>query len=113
MTTQELQDRLESTTILLINAHENAAKALDAVKNSKRNLAAAETHHTLAGLEGKNEQARKAELAALTFDDHNELAYSEQHLIAMQLALTIAELNHRLARDLLRLHTRGGDDEAN
>ena len=105
MTRQEIQDMLEASTDNLSKAHQALYEATLAVTATKRTLTEAEAHHTLAGLEGKNADARKAELATLTETEQRDCQLAEDRLAERRLILTLAELDHQLARNLLRLHT--------
>lgn len=105
MTKQEIHDLLTDTHRDLRNAHCDHHAATCSVTDLKRHLARAEAEHTLAGLEGKNAEARKAELANLTVHERRALEAAEEKLDDTRLNLTLAELDARLARDLLKLHT--------
>lgn len=105
MTKDELHELLTETTDTLIRAHCHAFDAQTELHEAQRTLNTAEAEHTLAGLEGKNEAARKAALAALTEAEQLQVNKREYAHRAARLRLTEAELDHRLARDLLRLHT--------
>lgn len=111
MTKKELHDLLTETTDTLIRAHCHAFDTQTQLHEDQGVLAAAEAEHTLAGLEGKNEASRRAELAALTETERLEVDKAEYTNRAARLRLTEAELNHRLARDLLKLHTSTSQED--
>lgn len=112
MTKSELHDLLTDTHRYLQHAHRDHHAATCSVTDLKRHLARAEAEHILAGLEGKNEAARKAELANLTTQERRALEAAEEKLDNTRLNLTLVELDARLARDLLRLHTSNLEDNS-
>lgn len=108
-------DRLADATEILKLAHINLAGANTALTVAKRELIAAENHHVRAGLEGKNEAARKAELDALTATERQALEVAELNLRTAQLELTLADLDYKLAREHIALQraeliAQGGDN---
>jgi len=90
---------LKNATGALKDAHGRLHDTTVALAIAKRDLAAAEAKHTLAGLEGKNEAARRAELAALTADEQMAVVNAESLHREAQLRLTLAELDYKLARE--------------
>ena len=112
MTKSELHDLLTDTARNLQHAHRDHHAATCSVTDLKRHLARAEAEHILAGLEGKNAEARKAELANLTTQERRALETAEEKLDNTRLNLTLTELDHRLTRDLLKLHTNHQEDNS-
>lgn len=97
-------DNLTITTQALKAAHVHAAQTAATAARDKSNLQANENALILEGVEGKNEAERKARLAEGTLSDRVTLERSEQAHREAQLALTLAELDHKLARELAALH---------
>lgn len=95
---------LRQATERLKDKHDALHLARERVHDAERRLAEAEARHVRAGLEGKNEQARKAELADLTTTERDEVANLESLYRFAQLDLTCAELDYKLAREALSLH---------
>lgn len=95
---------LSDATRALQDAHIATHAAKEALTEAQRNLAAAEAHHTLAGLEGKNAEARKAELGAKTTSEQHTVETAERSHREAALSLTLAELDYKLAREALSLH---------
>ena len=107
MTKQEIHDALSQATESVIEATLNVHTAQETLSIAKADLITVERKHTLDGLDGKNAETRKAQLAELT---HAELAAVEDAEIALssaRLELTIAQIKHQFSRDLLRLYTDG------
>lgn len=94
---------LTLATEALKAAHVNLAGAHTALTLAKRNLAEAENTCIRAGLEGKNEAARKAELDALTTSQREAVEIAELDLHTAQLELTLADLDYILAREHIAL----------
>lgn len=95
---------LKDATSALKGAHGHLHDTTTRLAIAKRDLAAAEAKHTLAGLEGKNEAARRAELSALTQNEQAEVVNAESFHREAQLRLTLAELDYKLAREAAALH---------
>lgn len=96
--------QLKQATEILKLAHKNVAESASLLARDKSNLASNENHVILEGLEGKNETERKARLAEATLHDRVVLERSEAAHREAQLALTLAELDYKLAREALSLH---------
>lgn len=90
---------LKNAKDALKDAHDALHLARERVLDAERRLAEAEARHVRAGLEGKNEQARKAELAELTATERDEVANLEGLYRYAQLDLTCAELDYKVARE--------------
>lgn len=88
----------------LKSAHQELWHTRERLNEAERILAAAEARHTLAGLEGKNEAARKAELATLTESETAEVVTADKAHRQAQLVLTLADLDYKLAREAAALH---------
>lgn len=95
----QLLTNLNRSTTQLINAHTNHHDAHQALNNAKRALATLENTLTAQGLEGKNEAARKAELANKCTTEQTAVDHAEDNLRTAQLNLTIAELEYRFDRE--------------
>lgn len=106
MTPDQLHELITETTNKLKHAHREHHSADQHVLDARTQLTEAEAHHTLAGLEGKNAEARKAELAALTETERADLNSAEAALAEARLTLRLAELDHQHARYLTQIHTR-------
>lgn len=104
MTTNELIERLEKDAKALRNVHAELFGSTMALRLAHARLAKAEHRHTLAGLEGKNEATRKAQLAELTQDERAAVDDAEAANISARHMLTIAELNYRTTREIAALH---------
>ena len=96
--------QLKSATETLKLAHKNVTESAGLLARDKSNLAANENHVILQGLEGKNETERKARLADATLHDRVVLERSEAAHREAQLALTLADLDYKLAREAAALH---------
>src|SRR5690625_4617277 len=92
---------LDTTTTALKSAHAHLHDTNRALLLARRDLADAGARHTLAGLEGKNAEARKAELANLTAEEQGDVVNAESIHRDAQLQLTLAELDYRLAREVV------------
>lgn len=95
---------LKEATEALKDAHGLVYDTTITLAAAKRDLASAEFEHTLAGLEGKNAEARKAELAALTRKEQADLEAADAHYRKAQIELTYAELDYKFAREAAALH---------
>lgn len=95
---------LKNATSALKDAHGHLHDTTTRLAIAKRDLAAAEAKHTLAGLEGKNEAARRAELSALTTEEQTAVVNAESLHREAQLRLTLADLDYKLAREAVALH---------
>ena len=95
---------LKEATEALQDAHDELHLARERLHDAERRLAEAEARHVRAGLEGKNEQARKAELASLTASERGEVTDLEGLYRYAQLSLTRVELDYRYAREAAALH---------
>ena len=96
--------QLKEATDALKEAHQWLHEKAQDLTRDKARLAAAEADHTLAGLDGKNADERKARLAELTKSERFNLEDGEAHHRAAQVALTLAELDYRYAREAAALH---------
>lgn len=96
--------QLKEATENLKDAHGLVYDTTITLAAAKRDLAGAEFEHTLAGLEGKNAEARKAELAVLTRKEQAGVDNADMHHRKAQIGLTLAELDYKLAREALSLH---------
>lgn len=94
---------LENSTRALQDAHKDVHRAHTALNKAKRLLATRENLLTARGLEGKNEAARKAELAAQCISEQEAVNTAEDELRDAQLALTLAELTYRYDREAIAL----------
>lgn len=94
---------LQEATNTLIEAHTNLYAAQLHLNSTKRTLTATESILTTRGLEGKNEAARKAELATKCATEQASVDTAENELLASKLELTIAELEYRFAREAAAL----------
>lgn len=113
--THAYQQALSDATDALKAAHINAHGFAEVLQNRKRLLAERETELIRVGLEGKNEAARRAELDALTEPERANVQTAEDIHRRLQLNLTLAELDYKLARELAALHraeltSRGGTE---
>lgn len=99
----DLLNDLESSTLRLQDAHKDVHRAHTALNKAKRLLATRENLLTARGLEGKNEAARKAELAAQCISEQEAVNAAEDELRDAQLALTLADLDYKLAREAVAL----------
>jgi hypothetical protein len=91
-------------------AHAALASALSAHHQAARLVAAAQlqlerqrAYHIRAGVPGKNEAERGANLEAILRDSHDELFEAERELADARLELELARLEHDQARYALRL----------
>lgn len=106
---------LTQATNALKTAHVGLAHAQAALTTAKRNLVEHETELVFNGLQGKNEAARKAELDMVTRTERLAVNDAEDALRAAQLAFTLADLDHKLAREITalrraELNAQGGDN---
>jgi hypothetical protein len=111
--THVYQQGISDATDALKAAHEQLARSANVLARARSDLATRENEVILAGVEGKNEAERKARLADLTTADRVRLEDAERNHRGAQLAVTLAELDHKLARELAALHraeltSRGG-----
>lgn len=97
-------ENLTTTTVALKAAHERLARSVNVIARERSDLATRENEVLLAGLEGRNEAERKARLADLTTTDRFRLEDAERNHRDVQLAVTLAELDYKLARELAALH---------
>lgn len=100
----DVLNNLEKATGKLKDAHGEVHETALHVTIAKRDLAEAEWLHTMKGLEGKNAEARKAELATLTRDEQASLNNAESRHREAQLRFTFAELDYKFAREAAALH---------
>lgn len=100
----DVLDNLKNATGNLKGAHNAVHEITERLTEAKKALAEAEERHTLAGLEGKNAETRKAELAALTQVEREAVSSAERAERAARLTVTLAELDYKLAREALGLH---------
>lgn len=111
--THVYQQGISDATDALKAAHEQLARSANVLARERSELANSENTIILAGVEGKNEAERKARLADLTTADRVRLEDAERNHRGAQLAVTLAELDYKLARELAALHraelTAGGD----
>jgi len=111
--THVYQQGISDATDALKAAHEQLARSANVLARERSELANSENTIILAGVEGKNEAERKARLADLTTTDRVRLEDAERNHRGAQLAVTLAELDYKLARELAALRraeltSRGG-----
>jgi len=109
--TTPLSQRLTDTNAVVKAAHEAHYRAALELTQARRVLAACEAEYIRVGVEGKNEAARQAALDALTVAERFSVQAAEDEKARTSLVLTLAQLDHQLARDLLTLTTKAGGAE--
>lgn len=99
-------NRLEEASETLVRALTVAQEAAEALSEARVRLEAAEADLTLSGLNGKNAEARRAELLVLTERERADVVAAEREHHRSRTALTIAEVRHRTAQEIARLAGR-------
>lgn len=99
-------ERLEDTMEALCEALEAAQTASEVLGEAKAALEHAEADLTLSGLSGKNAEARRAELFALTDNYRADVTAAERQHTRARTELAVAEVRHRTAREIARLKGR-------
>lgn len=93
----EVLENLKSAVREVKLAHEAVYNANRELARAQKELEGAKTVAIMNGLKGKNDTARKAELAALTQDEERRVTESEATVKEAGLRLTLAEIDLRLA----------------
>lgn len=92
-TTENLKQAVDAVKA----AHQNMFDANVELGQAQKELESAKTNAILNGLEGKNETARKGELAALTEAEARAVTEAQAAAEEAKLQLTLAEIDLRLA----------------
>lgn len=104
MTRDQLEALLLATEEELLEALDRAQEAQEGLERAQHALQDAEADHVMAGLEGKNDLARKSELATLTRDEVARVRAAERDVSRARLWLDRARIRQQTARYLVRLY---------
>lgn len=97
-------DQLKLATNNLVDAHDAAHEASEALHTARLTLANTEMAVTMDGLQGSNAEARKAFLLAETFHEREGVNEAETAHRAAQHIVTLCELKYRYARERCAMH---------
>lgn len=105
MTRDQLETLLLTTEGELLEALGHAQEAQEGLEEAQHALQDAEADHVMSGLEGKNDLARKSELATLTRAEVAQVRAAERDVSRAKLGVDRARVRQQTARYLIRLFT--------